>query len=690
MATHAGSRQPPHRPAQPYLDIAIASGFSYLRGLDWAANERKKLVPWLPLLVEFRPDRLQLKHGETPLQAFTRLEWLDDESRKRVEVPELFRNLPAGIRRADLVTFCVLLIRHSVIEALTRNSGWIDVIAQAELGPPIFLPDIALTSGSGAAGSKPAASCPQASARTPPTRAVIGVIDDGIAFAHPRFFLGASSRIEWCWLQNVIGAGSTSLPGKEYSAADIKQKLAAANGDADAMYQAERVLDFSADGFKALGRRRSHGTHVLDLAANDNLVAGDATLPIIAVDMPEEAIGDPAGSTLTVHAAWGLIYLLARAEQLRQDNETLPVVANISYGPHEGPHDGSALLERIMDLLIEWTEDSCTPLQIVLAAGNSRQSRTHAGFQLCEGGDQDLTWRLQPGGLTPSFMEIWLPESPGAEVEVTLTSPPHPVNRFELKVSPSDPAKEIVIDGKSLMIARYVVGPKRSSVVLCIAPTAANPDPTIQHAVAASGIWVVKVANTSKPGHTLDVHAWIKRGDTPAGRRAMGRQSYFDDPAYRRLDDLGRPRPFDPTTGVKSYVTRRNTLSGIATGKRTIVVGGFRRSDGTATEYSSAGGQSDPLRQHENPNWLCAADDSPAHRGVLAAGNRAESWCTMNGTSVAAPLTARAYAMAWIGQPAPPVLPLPGLKPPTRVPAPDRPLVAGRGLLLTPPRRGRP
>jgi hypothetical protein len=186
------------------------------------------------------------------------------------------------------------------------------------------------------------------------------------------------------------------------------------------------------------------------------------------------------------------------------------------------------------------------------------------------------------------------------------------------------------------------------------------------------------------------MQAWIKRGDTPAGRRALGRQSYFDDPDYLRLDDLGRPRPFDPNTGVMSYVKRRNTLSGIATGRRTIVVGGFRGSDGTPTDYSSEGGLSDPQRPHESPNWIAAADDSPAHRGVLAAGNRAESWCAMNGTSVAAPRTARAFAMAWIGQGSRPGLPLPGLKPPNRVPLQDRPLVAGQGLLLTPPRRGRP
>ena len=52
-------------------------------------------------------------------------------------------------------------------------------------------------------------------------------------------------------------------------------------------------LGFSTGGFKALARRRSHGTHVLDLAAGDNPAANMMNLPIIAVDMPDEAVGDP-------------------------------------------------------------------------------------------------------------------------------------------------------------------------------------------------------------------------------------------------------------------------------------------------------------------------------------------------------------------------------------------------------------
>ncbi len=172
------------------------------------------------------------------------------------------------------------------------------------------------------------------------------------------------------------------------------------------------TFDVDVDDYKPLARRKTHGTHVLDLAAGD---IHTSQHPIIAVDMPEDAVGDPAGSTLSVQAAWGLVYILDRAEKLRQPNETLPVVANLSYGPHEGPHDGTAPLEKFMRRIWQLANDptiSKTPLEIVLAAGNARQTRTHAAFDLQAGIPKDLRWRLQPGSLSASLMEIWLP--PGA------------------------------------------------------------------------------------------------------------------------------------------------------------------------------------------------------------------------------------------------------------------------------------
>lgn len=682
MATSHGSRQQSDRPAHPYLDFAVATDFMYMGGREWIAREGE-VQTWLPLLVQFRPDRVQRKGSETALAAFVQLWWLDSVPHDQVTVPDLFLDPPSVIANDPNFNYCILLVRHLSMSALARTTEWEDVILRADLGPPIFVPH-APKRGKPAPNLK---ACPEQGSLT---RAVIGVIDHGIAFAHPRFFNGNTSRIAFIWLQDLDAVGTSEFPGKEFSGAEIQQVLANAGGDEETVYKDTGVLNFAVDGYKALGRRKSHGTHVLDLAANENLVLGDEKLPIIAVDMPDEAIGDPAGSTLAVHAAWGLVYLLKRAEGLRRDDETLPVIANISYGPHEGPHDGGAALEGFMDWITVLAAGSCTPLQIVLAAGNSRQSRTHAAFELCAKGTEELSWRLQPGSLTPSFMEIWLSETPDASVRVTLTSPSTATLKVSVTVDQDNQSDRVPKQGDpKLLIARYVsAGVTRTSVLLCIAPTAADPASKSAHAVAEHGVWTVKIEN--RGSNDLSVDAWIKRGDTQRGRRAMGRQSYFDDKNYRRLDDFGRAILFDPAVGVQSYVKRRNTLSGIATGKETIVVGGYRRSDNSPADYTSAGGQAIVGRPHENPNWVAASDDSHARPGLLGAGTRAGAWCAMNGTSAAAPLTTRKIALTWIAGAKPPVLPLPGLKIPNRVPVPDRPMVAGRGLLESPRRLGRP
>ena len=235
--------------------------------------------------------------------------------------------------------------------------------------------------------------------------------------------------------------------------------------------------------------------------------------------MPEDAVGDPAGSSLTIHAAWGLMYILARAEAMRGAGEKLPVVVNISYGPHDGPHDGSSLFERFADALVRLYANSDMPLRIVLAAGNSRQSRVHASFALQSGGVQTMHWRVQPGGLTPSFMEIWLPDTNGAEVSVTLRSPPG----HQVSVSPTKLSETLSGSGGQLIGAKYVPAGTwmpRSSVLLSIAPTAEDPSGTSGQATAASGLWSLDVTNVCES--SLDIDAWIRRSDTAGGRRSEG------------------------------------------------------------------------------------------------------------------------------------------------------------------------
>ena len=145
-------------------------------------------------------------------------------------------------------------------------------------------------------------------ATAPVRRVVIGVIDNGIAFAHERFRNSGGTRIEHLWQQEFPKPG----PGTKITRAQIIAELAAANGDEDQVYRRLGNLSYAADGYKPLARRRSHGTAVLDLAAGADPADDVQNLPIIAVDMPDDAVGDPAGSTLRVNAYLGLVFIMKR------------------------------------------------------------------------------------------------------------------------------------------------------------------------------------------------------------------------------------------------------------------------------------------------------------------------------------------------------------------------------------------
>ena len=135
------------------------------------------------------------------------------------------------------------------------------------------------------------------------------------------------------------------------------------------------------------------------------------------------------------------------------------------------------------------------------------------------------------------------------------------------------------------------------------------------------------------------VDAWVARDETLPGYPQAGRQSFFDDPLYQRFDYAGRDLETDDTS--TSVVQRRGTINSIATGDRTIVMGGYLRKEMVPAKYSAAATLPPPPRW---PDAATPSDDSRVHQGVLAAGSRSNSVFAMEGTSVAAPQIARMVA----------------------------------------------
>ena len=101
----------------------------------------------------------------------------------------------------------------------------------------------------------------------------------------------------------------------------------------------------------------------------------------------------------------------------------------------------------------------------------------------------------------------------------------------------------------------------------------AGSDKDDPRAEAPHGIWQLRVHNASSRG--IKVDAWIERDDPALGDRGPRRQARFVD------------------EHIPTYVKKTATLNSVATGARSIVVGGFLQrgrifEDGKVTEGTSS------------------------------------------------------------------------------------------------------
>lgn len=488
-------------------------------------------------------------------------------------------------------------------------------------------------------------------AGAPKNRPLIGIIDHGIAVAHPSFRYPAAQsepRLISLWDQDPDRLSSKNNPtqlwqvvqglgyGGELTRVKLKA-LIAANGGRDSLIYEE--LKYK----PALGHL-SHGTHVLDLAAGSPNPLANAThpaspeavsdSPIVAVQLPYIPARDSSGSALCVHVLDALHYIVSKSK-LNQK-----VVINLSDGAYGGPHDGLSMLERAIDDFL----GNRPNVTLVLAAGNALDSRGHARVAALKKGESvQFDWRILPDDYTDSFLEVWF-DRVCANQSVTLTVTP-----------PNDPGSVTVTMGSNKVLSHssgYSLasvislgtnpdGPKRSMFLVAVAPT--NPK-NKDFPAAPHGLWKVKVSNI-KLAADVAVDAWIERDNPVFTESGPRRQSFFED---RHCNPL--------------VVTGQGTLGSLAGSGQAIVVGGrYRRGSASVgcevlplsrvAKYSSRGpGRAGPA---QGPDLLGPSDDSPVELGLLAAANRTGAKFRMDGTSVAAPIVTRRIVNL-LGAPNPP------------------------------------
>ena len=476
---------------------------------------------------------------------------------------------------------------------------------------------------------------------------IVAVIDDGIAFLNARFCKGPAagpltSRLQSIWLQafrTVAGSGGGTIAGRVLHRVEIDALLARGSAlEEAAVYRALNRQLLGPDAHRSTEFGFAHGTHILDTAGGGDPGRGP-DWPLLAVQLPPEAVDDTAGTSLEPCIVRGVAWILGQAER---SGSMAPVVINVSFATFAGPKDGTKAIEALVARrLSRWQARTGRVARVVYAFGNARLTRQGARMPLSPGGAERIDWRLQPEDRTPCYMEL-RPEGgdPGA-LTLTLTAPGGRVETL----GPLEPeTSRRILDARGHTVGRlYHLGPRPTApgivtpahLVLALRPT--HPDAAPDR--AAAGAWGLRLETTTPMTLRLE----IQRGDTPLGYRENGRQSYLDHPAAHAWDperkDYGAPGgPITRQASHSSFVT--------APGPMTLSVGAARGDTRGPSPYSAEGA---PWTR-AGPTLAALGDRGAAAGGMLGAGTGNGATRALNGTSVAAARATRAIAEVWAAQ----------------------------------------
>ncbi|SLN72746.1 hypothetical protein ROJ8625_03877 [Roseivivax jejudonensis] len=499
-----------------------------------------------------------------------------------------------------------------------------------------------------------AASAPAPAGRAP----IVAVIDDGIGFLNRRFRrtdgTRERTRFHAVWLQSdermqTDAADSRrASTGRVLTRADIDALL-----DRDALDESTCYGRLNADlcgrgAHRSVEMSASHGTLILDLAAGaDPHDAGDPARdwPLLAVQLPPEAIEDTSGTHFESYLVRAVRWCLARAHELGSER---PVIINVSLGMLAGPKDGTGFAEyQIASEVAAWERATGQPVRVVHSFGNAYRTRQVAeiGYpaeKARSDTDRTILWRAQPGDLTPSFVEISCEGADCDGLEVALSAPG---TAPDIAPVPQGAWRTLRRDGAE--IARIYHVPTRSypdgtmrhsRYVLALAPTegmkAGEP-------ACPSGGW--SITTRYRDGAAASVHLQVQRDDSLPGYRPLGRQSYFDATDAYGWDAETRD---NSAPGPDSAITRNGTHSSLVTAssRQILSVGAARQSAETGTPYPARYTAAGSDWSVPGPTLSAIAEEGTALQGVIASGTLSESAAALNGTSAAAARVSRALA----------------------------------------------
>ncbi len=360
--------------------------------------------------------------------------------------------------------------------------------------------------------------------------AIVGIIDFGCDFTHGDFRDSEGSRILYLWDQTLTPADGRLPPrgfsgGVEFTKADLDTALSEADPFGHLHMPAP---DFA-----------SHGTHVMGIACGNRqegpsdpkvtTLAPRADIIFVQPDASDVDILGGFGDSVNIAEA--VKYIFDRAAALNR-----PAVVNMSFGTNSGPHDGTTLVERWIDKLLDRPGRA-----VVMALGNEhhqRLVRTHSEGRVETGDSWTLYWRVNAGDMTPNEVEIWYGARDIFVLQVIL-----PDGSTIPVVEPGGSGDFAAGDGTTRIYVSnerhtHLNGDNRINLIAY-----APPDSQIM-----DGVWQLRIeARLSRDG-TFD--AWIERDQRSLRSNP---QSNFIGGSYVRRKTLGSIQSARHAVTVSNY-----------------------------------------------------------------------------------------------------------------------------------------
>ncbi|MFO1174113.1 MAG: hypothetical protein U1E48_02740 [Paracoccaceae bacterium] len=595
---------------------------------DWelaAAQARGYKDVLLPVLV-----RLKVDDGADPDQVFSRINGLRDRVFLEDHEADLLRTSLAAKPEEgkDLV-----IVLHCRPEAL-GNDMW----TVLSVGSPVPVPEVLPEPY----GGRELKVDPDIRGKDP----IVAVIDDAIGFLNARFrATPATTRFDAVWLmgQGQPPAPPSPNPGAAvYSGAILDRKaidadLASGVGEASLYHRLNEDL-FRPNDHKSTNQKAGHGTVVLDLAAGAEPGAPLSTVPLLAVQLPPSAIVATSGRRLKFLVIQAMHWCVWRALTMASLGHRAPLIANLSLGTLGGPRDKTELLATWLPPVIDLYRSLSLgePMRITAAYGNAWRDRLAARATMLPSGSLKFDWRILPDDRTANYLEIRVPKGKDKVVALTLT-PPAGVPQLVLPRLPTPDEKIVYVLGGDLVAGVYFV-PETNHDLILVVTAATQTDG--QGAAAPPGPWTIELENQSR--RNVDVLVQVERDDTPDGYRMRGRQSWLDHPQGWTWDG----ETMDWTMpGARCPIEREETaVSFCAIDDFSVHLIGAAMPDRAKADRfrpSLYAAEGEPSR-HTGPALSALADQGRVLPGRRAAGVISGSSARLSGSSVAAPLAARA------------------------------------------------